>query len=213
MPRSVAARLTRALISTFLASASLLALSTAPADAGLLVRTATGCQTQILEQPFQRFGDSSYYTLVSNGGLESGATDWTLSKASGVSGNETYYVHAANDSKSLYLPAGSSATTRAVCVGLSHPAMRFFARSAGTGLLSSLRVNVLVEDSLGNVLSLPIGSISPATAWAPTPRVLIVANLLPLLPGSQTPVAFSFTPQGTGTWWIDDVYVDPHRTS
>jgi hypothetical protein len=43
--------------------------------------------------------------------------------------------------------------------------------------------------------------------------LLLVANLLPLMPNSQTPVAFRFTPQGQGKWWIDDVYVDPHRRS
>ena len=87
-----------------------------------------------------------------------GGVDWTLSKASVVTGNESYNVHATQDSHSLYLPAGSSATTRAHCVGLSKPAMRFFARSANTGLLSSLKVEVLVESSLGLTLSVPIGS-------------------------------------------------------
>ena len=213
MPRPAPARSLRALICTLLASSSLLAFAPAPASAGLLVKTATGCQSQVLTQPFARFGDSSYYTPVSNGGLESGTTDWTLSNASVVSGNETYYVRSASDSKSLYLPSGGSATTRAICVGISNPAMRFFVKSAGTGLLSSLRVDVQFESSLGVVLSLPIGTVSPKTAWAASPRLLIVANLLPLMPGNQTPVAFRFTAQGTGNWWVDDVYVDPHRTS
>jgi hypothetical protein len=213
MLRSVAARSRRAFIPALLASASLLALTATPASAGLLVRTATGCATQSLSQPFQRFGDAAYYTLVSNGGLEAGSADWTLSKASVTNGNETYYVRSASDSKSLYLPAGSSATSRPICVGIDHPYMRFFAKSSGTSLLSGLRVDVLFETSLGLVLALPIGTISPSTAWAPSPRLLLVANLLPLLPNSQTPVAFRFTPQGKGAWSIDDVYVDPHRRS
>jgi hypothetical protein len=39
----------------------------------------------------------------------------------------------------------------------------------------------------------------------------VVANLLPLLPGAHTPVAFRFTPQLGGEWAIDDVYVDPFQ--
>ena len=39
--------------------------------------------------------------------------------------------------------------------------------------------------------------------------MLVVANLLPLLPGEHTPVAFRFTALG-GDWSIDDVYVDPY---
>jgi hypothetical protein len=41
----------------------------------------------------------------------------------------------------------------------------------------------------------------------------VIANLLPLLPGSRTAVAFRFTPYGDGgDWTIDDVYVDPGAT-
>ena len=39
----------------------------------------------------------------------------------------------------------------------------------------------------------------------------VLANLTALLPGGQTPVAFQFTPVGTGSWTIDDVYLDPKR--
>jgi hypothetical protein len=212
MPTSPSLRL-RSLASALIASAALLVAGAVPAHAGLLVKSAVGCTTPPTSQPFARWGDTALYSPVSNGGLESGATDWTLSKASVVSGNESYYVHAATDTQSLYLPAGSSATTRAYCVGLNKPAMRFFFRSANAGLLSSLKVDVLTETSLGLTVSLPLGTISPASAWSPSPRLLILASLLPLLPNQQTPVAFRFTPQGSGNWWIDDVYVDPHRLS
>jgi hypothetical protein len=37
----------------------------------------------------------------------------------------------------------------------------------------------------------------------------LVANLLPLLPGSHTAVSFRFT-AGGGCVRIDDVYVDPY---
>jgi hypothetical protein len=208
-------RRARLLTAGLLSGASLLALSAAPAHAGLLVRTTTSCESQILEQPFKRWLDPLNYTLVPNGGLEAGTQDWTLSKASVVSGNETYYVHAARDSKSLYLPEGSSARTRAMCVGVGHLVARFFVKSKGTSLLSlsRLQVEVLFEDAGGNVRSLVVGAATPGSSWAPTLPMLVVANLLPLLPGDHTPVAFRFTPKGKGSWWIDDVYVDPHRRS
>ena len=212
MPISAPSRL-KSLAAVLAAAVSLCTVVTPTAHAGVLVASATGCGTSVTAQPFARWGDSAYYALVSNGGLEAGSTDWTLAKASVVSGNETFYVHSAADSKSLSLPAGSSATTRAYCVGLDKPSMRFFARSSGTGLLSSLRVDALVESSLGLTLAVPIGTISPSAAWQPSPPLLIVANLLPLLPGQQTPVAFRFTPQGIGSWSVDDVYVDPHSRS
>ncbi len=39
--------------------------------------------------------------------------------------------------------------------------------------------------------------------------MLVVANLLPLLPGEMTPVSFRFTAQGAD-FSVDDVWVDPY---
>lgn len=205
----------RLLATGLLAAVVLLALPVASAHAGLLVKTTTACTSQPLSQPFLRWADPLSYTPAPNGGLEAGSADWTLSKASVVSGNESFYVRGPRDSKSLYLPAGSTATTRAMCVGLSHLVTRFFVKSKDTTLLSlsRLQVEVLFEDAGGNVRSLVIGAATPSSKWAPTLPMLVVANLLPLLPGQNTPVAFRFTPKGKGSWWIDDVYVDPHRRS
>jgi hypothetical protein len=203
------------LLAVALISATCLMVPAADAWAGLLVRTTTSCDSQPLERPFVRWLDPLNYTLAPNGGLEAGARDWTLSKASVVSGNETFYVRSGGDSKSLYLPEGSSATTRAMCVGVDHLVARFFAKSKGTTLLSLSRldVEVLFEDAGGNVRSLLIGAALPTANWAPTLPLPVIANLLPLLPGAQTPVAFRFTPKGRGSWSVDDFYVDPHRRS
>ena len=57
--------------------------------------------------------------------------------------------------------------------------------------------------------SLPIGAVVSGDDWSPTLPMPILANLLALPPGGQTPVAFRFTAQG-GDWRIDDVYVDPY---
>jgi hypothetical protein len=183
------------------------------ANAGVLVQSATNCSSQQATQPFARWLDYSSYILAPGGALETGAGPWSLSGAGIVAGNESYFVHGTADSRSLSLPAGSSATTGTVCVGLSRPTLRFFARSSSTLTLSTLNVEALVEDSLGGVVALPIGVVTPNSRWQPSLPMPIVANLLPLLPGSQTPVAFRFTPVGAASWWIDDVYVDPKSRS
>ena len=146
--------------------------------------------------------------------MEGGATGWSLSGASVVAGNEPFHVHGDADASSLALPTGSSATTAAVCVGLEHPTLRLFARSSGS-VLSSLEVDVLFENAAGDVVTLPIAVLPAALhgRWRPTLPLPIVANLLPLLPGERTAVAFRFTPRGQAAWLIDDVYVDPFRRS
>lgn len=200
----------RRLLRLVAASVAGLALLPATASAGLLAVDPESCDAQALDQVFLPWADVADYTLAPGGDAES-ADALTLTGGAGiVAGNEPWNVGSADDASSIRLPAGSSATTGALCVGLGHPTMRFFARSQGTGLLSSLRVEVLFQGILG-LRSATIGSVLPSTEWTPTAPYLVVANLLPLLPPNSTPVAFRVTPVGSGTWTVDDLYVDPYR--
>jgi hypothetical protein len=185
----------------------------APASAGILTASASDCGDETLTQPFARFGDRANYKLVRNGSFETGTGGWTLAgRAKVVSGNEPWKVGGSNHGKSLVLPAGSTAISPVSCVGLAEPTMRFFVKKNRAPLLgiSTLAVSVYVKTSLGLTVPVPVGVVLGNGQWKPTPPMLIVANLLPLLPGDRTPVAFQFTPL-LGDWQIDDVYVDPRR--
>ena len=181
----------------------------ASANAGVLVSSATNCESQSLSQPFLPWADVAQYTLTPDGSFEAGAASWSLNGAAVADGNESFYVTSASDSHSLSIASGGSATSGVMCVGVEHPTLRFFARRVGGTFLSTLRVNVLYENALGLVESLPIGVVTGGSNWSVTPVYAVVANLLPLVPGERTPVAFKFTPQGGASWVIDDVYVDP----
>lgn len=196
------------------AVAAVTALAAAPAaNAGVLVASASNCEEQVLERPFARWLDPLTYHLIPDGNFERGAAGWTLSKAKVVNGNEPFYVHGAGETKSLSLPPGSVATSPVMCAGIHKPFMRFFAKSSGGLLsLSTLSVEVLFETAGGRVASLPVGLVLPNTKWQPTLPLPVLASLLALLPGEQTPIAFRFRPLGGATWTIDDVYLDPaHR--
>ena len=185
----------------------------APASAGILTASASDCGDETLTQPFAQFGDRANYKLVRNGSFENGTGGWTLlGGAKVVSGNEPWKVGGAGHAKSLVLPAGSSVISPVSCVGLAEPTLRFFAKKNRAPLLgvSTLAVSVYVKTSLGLIVPVPVGVVLGNGQWKPTPPMLIVANLLPLLPGDRTPVAFQFTPV-LGDWQIDDVYVDPRR--
>ena len=180
------------------------------ASAGILTASARSCDDSPLSQPFARFGDSHQYKIVPGGSFEGALTDWTLSGgAKVVTPNEPWHVGGSTHAKSLVLPAGSTAVTAPSCVGLGEPTLRFFAKK-NSGLLSTLAVSVWVKTSLGLAVPVPIGVLLGNGQWHESPQMLIVANLLPLLPGDRTPVAFQFTPL-LGSWQIDDVYVDPMR--
>ena len=171
--------------------------ATAPAaNAGLLVETSPTCEGQVLSQPFLSQGDSSYYTPVPGGSFsDSAAPGWNLNGSRVANG-------------ALTLPAGSSATSPTVCAGLEHPSMRFYAKSSG--LLPLATVSVLTETSLGATVEVPLGLISPGSSLHATPKYLVLANVLPLLPNNYTPLAFRFRAV-TGTWTVDDVWLDPRK--
>jgi hypothetical protein len=177
------------------------------AAAGPLVQAAQGCEPAWLSKPFHKWLDPMNYTPVVDGGFEKHAKGWTLTRgAQPVAGNEPWKVAGETDQRSLALPEGASATTPPICVGLAEPTLRFFARSSAS-LVNLLEVEVLFEDAAGTVHALPIG-VDLGGGWHPSLVMPVVANLLPLMPGEQTPVAFRFTAL-QGDFQLDDVYVDP----
>jgi hypothetical protein len=192
----------------FISAAAILAalgavFVTTPASAGLGI----ACPNPTV-QTFQHWGDVSFYSFLPDGGFETGGAGWKLAGgATVVSGNETFAVHGVRDSHSLVLPSGSSGTTPPMCIGLLSSHMRFFVRNSGN-TSSRLRIQVIYNGGLGAVLGiLDVGSVAAGSSWEPSPSVLMLGGLLPLLTQS---VQFRFLPaDSTGKWQIDDVYVDP----
>jgi hypothetical protein len=178
------------------------------ANAGLLVESATNCPTPVTSKVFAPWGDYADYQLAPGGAFERGNPAWELrGGASTVDGNEPWKVNSRSDKRSLRLPSGATATSPVMCVGLDEPTLRLFAKN-DRSLLSTLSVEVIFETSLGLTASAPVGVLLPNGKWKPSPRLLVVANLLPLLPGEKTPVQFRVRAVGS-TWWVDDFYVDP----
>jgi hypothetical protein len=167
---------------------------------------AAGCPGQPAAQTFLPWLDVAWYVPAPDGGLEGGGEEWKLTGgAAVVDGNQPYLA----GDRSLALPAGASATTAPMCVGIEHPTIRLFARNTGAPD-SALAVSAVFRDPLGGRRSLPVGVLGAGARWAPTPIMPIVANLLALT-GDQR-AAFRFTPlDGRGEWAIDDVYVDPYN--
>jgi hypothetical protein len=189
------------------------ALAALPATASaVVVERAPSCEPQPTTKPFAQWGDKRDYVLAPGGSFEDGAPGWQLYGASVVPGNESFQVGGRSHSKALQLNGGGTATSPQICVGLEHPTIRLFTRNNRL-LLSALSVEVIVHTSVGLKVPVPVGVVLPHNPWKPSPSYLIVANLLPLLPKNYTPVAFRFRAIGGGTWWIDDFYVDPRRTT
>lgn len=162
--------------------------------------------------PFLPWGDPANYSLLPGGDFERGGAGWSLSGAARVvSGNEPWRVSQPSDSRSLFLPAGSSATSPAICAGLADPTIRFFAARMDGDEGSRLDVYALVRLA-GATRTFPIGSISGGGAWRPTPVIPFLANVSAIASSDgTTQVSFRFSAR-EGGWAIDDVYVDPLKS-
>ena len=206
-------RLRTALVASVAVSAlGLLAAIVPSAQASVLSLLPGSCGQQAESQVFARWGDENEYTLVKGGDFEAGTPGWQLSRdAAVVNGNETFYVHAATDSHSLSLPSGSSAISAASCTSIYHPTVRMFVRNQGAPS-SHLLVQALYPGLLGGVDTTTIGELSGTSSWEPSPAMpLLLDNLLATVSLDQTVIAFRFTPTtGSGSWSIDDVYLDPY---
>ncbi len=196
-------------------AAAMTATAAAPAHAASL---GLACPNPTY-QPFLPWSDAAYYAAVPDGGFENNAAGWTLTGgAHVVTGNESYLVGNAGDSHSLSLPAGSSATSPPMCIGLLSSKMRLFMQNTGAAG-SNMRVQVIYNGGAGALLGglgSTLGVSDRATfagtkTWQPSAQYLMLGGVLPLLTQS---VQFRFTPLSTGgNWRIDDVYLDPlmHR--
>ena len=184
------------------------ALAVPTANAGLLgTGSASYCDTNA-SQPFRAWGDYSNYVLTPGGSFESSTPAWSMSGGARiVTGNETFYVNKSSDSRSLYLPAGSSVSTPSMCFAPGDWHLRLFAVSSGS--TRGLKVTVTVRSALGILSILDGGTVSPTGTWQPSNQLkLTLTNVTGLL--TTKAVSFNFTPIGfSGAWRIDDVYLDP----
>ncbi|HEX3735602.1 MAG TPA: hypothetical protein VHU86_10695 [Solirubrobacterales bacterium] len=177
---------------------------------GVFAGSAQACSYPGAQQVFKPWADQNSYVLAPDGGFEAGGVGWSLSGgAAVVAGNETYAVNGAADSRSLALPAGSTAASPPVCMALDTPSFRFFARNTGDPS-SRLRVEAVYK-LLGLVQTKVVSNVSAGPTWAPSQSVSTVLGLSTIV-GTLIPSAIQIriTPADSkGNWQVDDIYVDP----
>jgi hypothetical protein len=105
----------------------LAALALVPAQSAAAASTAAHCSEPFLSQPFA--GDSRWYTLApgeTSGNFD--GTGWTLSGGAKI---VTETLPTGSTTSVLDLPAGSSATSPAMCVDGTYPLARMETRTLG----------------------------------------------------------------------------------
>jgi hypothetical protein len=188
------------------AAISALTFGTARGHAGL-ISGLLSCPGVTYSQPFASWGDRSSYFLATGGSFE-GSSSWGLSgNAQIVEGNEPFFLNSSSDSHSLLLPPGSTATTPAMCLAALSPHMKVVGKASDG---SAVHVDVYATGLLG-LIRLPVSAtIDLGSSWAPSGQVtLLLQNVLALTNLGKTSIVFRFSPIGSASVQLDDVYVDP----
>ena len=151
--------------------------------------------------PFTPWNDSASYVLTTGASFEQGNAGWVLAGgAQIVSGNAPNSLDPASQSHSLYLPAGSSATSPCTTAPHIVGIVRFFLKNLGVST-GGLHVQVLVK---GNTYD--AGTVTAGSGWQPS--AMLPSNA----PNYSGAVAYQvrLTPVGSGAaFTVDDVYFDP----
>jgi hypothetical protein len=183
-----------------------LAFGATSGQAGLITGLLS-CPGATYSQPFTNWGDYNNYFMATGGSFE-GTNSWSLAGgAKVVNGNEPFYLNSSRDSRSLMLPAGSSATSPAMCLAALSPHMRLVGKASDG---SGVHVDVYASGVLG-LVRLPVSAdIDLSSSWDASGDVsLLLQNVLAVTNLGKTSIAFRFSPIGSATVQIDDVYVDP----
>jgi hypothetical protein len=205
---ATAATFRRTLRLLLLVSALLTASVAGTAKAGLIGTLLPSCGST--SQVFAPWGDNDQYFGFTNNGFENGTSGWTVSGAAVAKGNEPWHVNGAGSS-SLAIGPGGSASSPLVCTALDAPHWRMFALAGAAN--GPLHARIVFYGLTGNITGiLNFNDVSPSSfgSWAPSPFVSSALALPLLTKYAQLQLTSGAT---SGTWQIDDVYVDPWRAS
>lgn len=179
------------------------------------ISAAAGCSLPLTSQQFLRWGDYGWYYPLYGGDFESAGV-WTLnSAASRAWQNSSVYINPFSpNQRSLKISAGGVATATFSCVP-SGEYYRVFMKSASTR---------------GSIITMDLTATDPYTGRTASKRVqydsdynrtlcgcwlINWAEQMPTAPGGsylQT-VKIRISVAGTGTWFVDDFWADPWRST
>ena len=178
------------------------------APAGTADAATAPCAGESLSQVFADWGDRSWYFLAPDGSFEDASTAWSLSGgARVVDGSDPFRLGGKGDRKSLSLPKGASATSAPFCIKRDSRTVRWVQRGSSGGALA---VEVVHADSRARTPGQTLEVVRGRGQWQPSPEVKIPLYGTGAQGNGYAIVALKLTAL-TGTWSVDDLFVDPRQ--
>ena len=191
-------------------------VSTTPAmadDDGLVATTTSAsqqeCQAPALSQPFSDLKDNRHYVLAPGGDFSdpSGA-GWQFFGGARIANDIT---PDGNDGSTLEMPSGSGAVSPVMCVDMTYPTARLWARTMGGD--GDVSVSVSYAGTKTELRPQEVGHVKgDRERWKLSGDVHIKPELAGKIEGWRK-VAFVLEAGGkTGDFQVDDFYVDPRMS-
>ena len=198
------------LLASLALAATFASSSPAMADEGIIADTTAAsqqeCQAPLFSQPFSGLKDNRDYVLAPGGNFSdpSGA-GWQFF------GGAQIVTDTAPDGTtggSLYMPSGSTAVSPVMCVDMSYPTARLWAQTLGGD--GDVKFSVSYAGTKTELRPQDVGHVhGDHGRWKLSGDVHIKPELAGKDAGWRK-VAFVLNAGGkTGTFEIDDIYVDP----
>jgi hypothetical protein len=164
--------------------------------------TTQTCQDPIVVQPFTSFGDERDYVLAPFGDFEYSTLDgWSFDGGAGPIADE-------GGNGALSLPAGSAATSPAMCIDLNYPTVRFFVRNVLDDD-ADLKVQVMYVDHEKAYKPHDVKKLKAKGSYGLTKDIKIDPKRGGKEDGWRR-IAFRFVAaKDKGEFRVDDLYVDP----
>lgn len=198
-----------------LAFAATAQADTIPLGSTTLYSTAESsetCSSPLVQTPFRRFGDRRNYVLAPSGSFESGTSGWQLSgTAKRITDADPVDLGANDGAGMLSLPARTSAISPTMCVDFDYPTFRLLTKAMTKG---EFKIEITYPDANRPVweeLKKYDGYqfTNAGSGWKLTDDIDMKIDLGGMQAGYRR-VAFRFTAL-SGSWRMDDLYVDPTR--
>jgi hypothetical protein len=174
------------------------------------------CSEPLIENPFMRLGDNRDYVMAPDGSFEDPALPgWQLTAgAKRVTEVDHVDLGPHDGAGMLSLPGRTRAISPTMCVDLNYPTFRVLTKAVGRTDSSEFKIEVVYPDSSNPTweeLSKFDGKqfSNAGSGWRLTSDMDMKPDLGGKAAGFRR-VAFRFTAL-TGTWRVDDLYVDPRR--
>ncbi len=169
---------------------------------------SAACEDRDARPVFSQWGDDADY-FAAPGGLFDGALEWTATGGAALIAHSNPFAVDDDDVTSLSMPPATSVTSPLICISRSHPYLRYAAQ-ADDRTKPRLGLAVLYTDDKGKGKRVPISDLDPKRygAWTLSGRIPL-RKVLPREDHVRSVQLRFIVGPGSGSWLVDNVFVDP----